>query len=68
MNRDKIAEKWQGVKWQEIRGKAERIWAELTDDDFKRAEGSVDKLYGVIQKKFGDSKEMIKRKLDLLHM
>jgi uncharacterized protein YjbJ (UPF0337 family) len=30
---------------------------EITDDDFKKPEGSMDKLYGVIQKKFGDTKE-----------
>jgi uncharacterized protein YjbJ (UPF0337 family) len=28
----------------------------------------MDKLYGVIQKKFGDTKESIKAKLDTLHL
>lgn len=28
----------------------------------------MDKLYGVIQKKFGDTKEVIKAKLDTLHL
>jgi uncharacterized protein YjbJ (UPF0337 family) len=63
MNRDQVA-----GGWEEIRGKAKRIWGELTDDDFKKAEGSVDKLYGVIQQRFGDKKEAIKQKLDQLHM
>ena len=39
-----------------------------TDDDFKKAEGSVDKLYGIIQARFGDTKEAIKAKLDKLHL
>jgi len=63
MNRDQVA-----GGWEEIKGKAKRIWGELTDDDFKKAEGSVDKLYGVIQQKFGDKKEQIKQKLDQIRM
>ena len=55
-------------KWDQIKGKAKKVWGELTDDDFKKAEGSVDKLYGLIQEKFGDTKEAIKAKLDELHL
>ncbi len=45
MNQDQI----KGT-WDQIKGKAKRIWGELTDDDFKKAEGSADKLYGVIER------------------
>jgi len=55
-------------KWNQIKGRAKKAWAELTDDDFKKAEGSEDKLYGVIQEKFGDTKEAIKAKIDKLHL
>jgi uncharacterized protein YjbJ (UPF0337 family) len=55
-------------KWDQIKGRAKKAWGELTDDDFKKAEGSMDKLYGVIQKKFGDTKESIKAKLDTFHL
>jgi len=55
-------------KFSQIEGKAKRIWAELTDDDVKRAEGSADKLYGIIQERFGDQKEDVKRKIDDLKM
>jgi uncharacterized protein YjbJ (UPF0337 family) len=55
-------------KWDQIKGKAKKIWGELTDNDFKKAEGSVDKLYGVIQERFGDTKEAIKAKLDKIHL
>ena len=47
---------------------AKRAWGELTDDDFTKADGSVDKLYGIIQEKFGDTKEAIQAKLDALHL
>ena len=54
--------------WDQLKGKAKRIWGELTDDDFTKAEGSVDKLYGAIQERFGDTKEKIKQKIDQLKM
>ena len=55
-------------KWDQMKGKAKKAWAELTDDDFKKAEGSLDKLYGVIQEKFGDTKEAIIKKLESIHL
>ena len=54
-------------KWDQLKGSAKKAWAELTDDDFKKAEGSADKLHGIIQEKFGDTKEAIKAKLDAIH-
>ena len=53
-------------QWEQLKGRAKNIWSELTDDDFLKAEGSLDKLYGTIQQKFGDTKEKIKQKLDEL--
>ncbi len=55
-------------KWDQIKGRAKKAWGELTDDDFKKADGSLDKLYGIIQEKFGDTKEVINEKLDKLHL
>ena len=55
-------------KRDQIKGRATKAWGELTDDDFKKAEDSEDKLYGLIQEKFGDTKEAIKAKLDKLHL
>jgi uncharacterized protein YjbJ (UPF0337 family) len=52
--------------WEQVKGKAKRVWGELTDDDFKKADGSTDKLFGIIQQKFGDTKESIKKKIDAL--
>jgi uncharacterized protein YjbJ (UPF0337 family) len=55
-------------KWEQIKGRAKKAWGELTDDDFKKAEGSADKLFGIIQERFGDTKEAIQAKLDALHL
>jgi uncharacterized protein YjbJ (UPF0337 family) len=54
-------------KWDQIKGKAKAAWGVLTDNDFKKAEGSIEKLYGVIEEKVGDSQEAIRAKLDKLH-
>lgn len=54
-------------KWDQIKGRAKEAWGVLTDDDFKKAEGSLEKLYGVIQEKVGDTREAIRAKLDRLH-
>ena len=53
-------------KWNQIKGNAKEAWGELTDDDFNQAEGSVDRLYGIIQNKFGDTKEAIVAKIEKL--
>jgi uncharacterized protein YjbJ (UPF0337 family) len=50
-------------KWEQLKGRAKEAWGSLTDDDFKKAEGSAEKLYGVIQEKVGDTKESIRNKL-----
>lgn len=63
MNKDQTSGSWDTVK-----GKAKRIWGELTDDDFLKAEGSIDKLYGTIQRRFGETKEQIKAKIDKMHL
>jgi uncharacterized protein YjbJ (UPF0337 family) len=55
-------------QWSQLKGRAKRAWGELTDDDFNKAEGSAEKLYGIIQEKFGDTKEAIKRRLDSTKM
>jgi len=59
MNKDQASGQWDQVK-----GRAKKAWGELTNDDFMKANGSVDKLHGIIQEKFGDSREAIKEKLD----
>ncbi len=63
MNSDQI----QG-NFEQMKGRAKRAWGELTDDDVHRAEGSVDKLYGIIQERFGATKEEIIKKIDSVQL
>ncbi len=63
MNQDQV-----NGKWEQLKGRAKKAWGELTDDDFTKAEGSKDKLYGIIQERFGDTKDAINKKMDKLHL
>ena len=44
-------------KWKEIKGGIKEQWGKLTDDDLTKIEGKVEKLTGVLQEKYGYSKE-----------
>lgn len=53
-------------KWDKAKGMAKKSWSQLTDADFAKAEGSLDKLYDVIHEKVGGAREAIKIRLDKL--
>jgi uncharacterized protein YjbJ (UPF0337 family) len=44
-------------KWKEMRGQVKEWWGELTDDDLERAGGKADQIIGLLQQKYGYSKE-----------
>lgn len=52
--------------WNEIKGKLQRRWAQLTEDDLRAFSGSVDELVGTIQRKTGESREAIEHYLSQL--
>jgi uncharacterized protein YjbJ (UPF0337 family) len=47
-----------------MKGAVKEKWGELTDDDWTRAEGKVDKLSGILQEKYGHGKADVERELD----
>lgn len=51
-------------KWKQIRGEAKNWWGKLTDDDLDRAEGDYDKLVGLLQEKYGYSRQQAMNELD----
>lgn len=63
MNKDQVS-----GAFLQLRGKVKKAWGELTDDDIAKAEGSVDKLYGIIQERFGDTKEAIQAKINSIRL
>jgi uncharacterized protein YjbJ (UPF0337 family) len=44
-------------RWKQIRGDAKSWWGKLTDDDLDRAAGKVDILAGLLQEKYGYTRE-----------
>ena len=52
--------------WNEIKGKAKKEYADLTDDDLLYEEGKDDELIGRIQKKIGKTKEEVKSWIERL--
>ena len=44
-------------KWKQIRGQAKVWWSKLTDDDLGKVEGKFEKLVGLLQEKYGYTRE-----------
>jgi uncharacterized protein YjbJ (UPF0337 family) len=59
MNWDQI----QG-NWKEFKGKAQQQWGKLTDDEVDRVEGRREELAGLIQQRYGASREQAEREID----
>jgi len=45
--------------WNELKGKAKKQYADLTDDDLMYEDGKDDELIGRLQKKIGKTKEEV---------
>lgn len=44
-------------KWKEIKGSVKKHWGNLTNDDLTEVEGKQEKLIGLLQKKYGYTKD-----------
>jgi uncharacterized protein YjbJ (UPF0337 family) len=44
-------------KWKQIRGQAKVWWGNFTDDDLDKVGDNYDKLIGLLQEKYGHSKQ-----------
>jgi uncharacterized protein YjbJ (UPF0337 family) len=51
-------------QWKEIRGKIQKAWGDLTDDDLDQINGSRTELEGRLQKRYGYSKEQAKQEIN----
>ena len=51
-------------RWREMRGSLRSWWGRLTDDDLERIGGEKDRLVGVIQEKYGHTREESEREVD----
>ena len=59
MNQDILA-----GKWKEMRGRVKEQWGKITDDELDRAEGKAEQLVGLLQQRYGYSKEKAQEEYD----
>jgi uncharacterized protein YjbJ (UPF0337 family) len=59
MNRDVFAG-W----WKQARGQAKSWWGQLTDDELDRIEGESEKLVGLLQTRYGWSREQAEQEVE----
>ncbi|MEZ5779801.1 MAG: CsbD family protein [Paracoccaceae bacterium] len=57
---------WDEVKgnWKQLKGKAQAKWGDITDDEWHKAEGRREELVGIVQEKYGKTKEAAEREVD----
>ena len=51
-------------KWKQIRGEARSWWGKLTDDDLDRVGGRLDILVGMLQERYGYTREQAMDDID----
>ena len=52
-------------KWKQLRGQA-KVWcAKLTDDDLEKVGGNYDKLIGLLQEKYGYTRQQAEAEYEL---
>jgi uncharacterized protein YjbJ (UPF0337 family) len=51
-------------KWKELRGQAKEWWGELTDDDLEQVGGKAEQFIGLLQQKYGYTREHAEQEFD----
>lgn len=58
-------------KWKKMKGSVQKKWGDITDDDFDRIAGSRERFEGVLQERYGKTKDQAKKEvnayLDSIH-
>lgn len=50
-------------QWKQLKGKAKAAWGDLTDDELTKVEGNADQLSGLIQERYGRSRDEADREV-----
>lgn len=51
-------------RWKQMRGDLKSWWGKLTDDDFEKIGGKKDRLLGMLQEKYGYTREAAQQEID----
>lgn len=55
--------KWEG-RWDQLKGRIQQTWGDVTDDDLDVAEGNYDELIGRVKERTGETSEEIESRLN----
>ena len=50
-------------KWNEFKGEVRKVWGKLTGDELESTKGDMESISGLIQQKYGQSKDEVSAKL-----
>ncbi|HXG05225.1 MAG TPA: CsbD family protein [Candidatus Binatia bacterium] len=59
MNQDVFA-----GKWKQLKGRAREWWGQLTDDEIDQVQGNAERLAGLLQERYGYSREEAEREIE----
>jgi uncharacterized protein YjbJ (UPF0337 family) len=51
-------------KWKQVRGEAKLWWGKLTDDDLDKVGGQFDVFAGLLQEKYGYSRQQAEEEIE----
>lgn len=49
-------------KWLEIKGEVQKAWGKLTSDELDKTQGDAKAIAGLVQQRYGESKEQFEKK------
>ncbi len=50
--------------WRQVRGEARKTWGKITDDEFDQVNGEAERLVGVVQTKYGYTREQAEQEVE----
>jgi len=53
-------------KWKQLRGQIQQKWGDLTNDDLDRMQGTQTEFEGLLQERYGYTKERAKQEVNTL--
>lgn len=53
-------------KWKDVKGEVRKLWGKITDDELEQAKGDLTSISGIIQQRYGETKESIHDKMNKL--
>jgi uncharacterized protein YjbJ (UPF0337 family) len=61
-----VAVDWNRIEgsWKQLKGKVKEKWGDLTDDDLDKIAGRKDQLEGLIQQRYGLTKDQARKQIE----